>query len=441
MSVPLSLSRAWRELLQSATNAWTALAQKYQLIPATVSGQAPLTLLAASDNDQRLGIYPFVLKCPLDDAGQRSINIRLLDGSGKDRVHFEGRVSLREAICSGIQVQAALLDNGGHVLEVNAPEDNWRTRASFVVDEPVTPRRTAMRSALLANGTPAVTVALCDSKQYPFDTPDLQPWFETPNAEQHIQSLLDSGSIDGQEADGLRQFVADGYVVIENVIPTTLLDRLNGDLDDAVRTAYQGYKYGSSNRIEHLHRKYDSFHELWLSKSYRRYVDLIFGEAGRPCQTLTFLFGSQQDAHQDSVHLTPFPEGMMCGVWVSLQDIVPESGELVVYPGSHREPRLRMASAGCSKVTTGDWSEVGRKAVPLWQEMTKRYPPVVYRPKAGTVLIWHENLLHEGSRRADDSRERRSVVIHCFSESCVAFYDSTGQPAMAASKRELALAT
>jgi ectoine hydroxylase-related dioxygenase (phytanoyl-CoA dioxygenase family) len=52
---------------------------------------------------------------------------------------------------------------------------------------------------------------------------------------------------------------------------------------------------------------------------------------------LTYVFGSQQEAHQDTIHLTPFPAGYMCGTWIALQDVVPDSGELIVYPGNHRE--------------------------------------------------------------------------------------------------------
>jgi len=70
--------------------------------------------------------------------------------------------------------------------------------------------------------------------------------------------------------------------------------------------------------------------------------------------------------------------------------------------------------------------------------MTQRYEPFVYRPKKGTVLIWHENLLHAGSARIDQTLQRRSIVIHCFADGVVAYYDSTGLVGSAVPRAEIA---
>jgi hypothetical protein len=87
---------------------------------------------------------------------------------------------------------------------------------------------------------------------------------------------------------------------------------------------------------------------------------------------------------------------------------------------------IRMHTPGCAKVRGGNWAEFGAKVVPLWTRMAERYTPMVYRPRKGTVLIWHENLLHGGSVRRDQSRERRSLVVHSFAEGAIVYYDSTG---------------
>ena len=165
---------------------------------------------------------------------------------------------------------------------------------------------------------------------------------------------------------------------------------------------------------------------MFKSRDLLSVASLILEVNARPSQTLTFVFGSQQDAHQDTIHLTPFPAGYMCGIWIALQDIEPDSGELVVYPGSHKEPRVYMADAQCPKVTNGDWSSFGERVVPRWADIASRYRAEVYRPKKGTVLIWHENLLHAGSPRRNMDLERRAIVIHCFSASVVVYYDSSG---------------
>jgi hypothetical protein len=276
---------------------------------------------------------------------------------------------------------------------------------------------------LRGHGTPLFFVGPCDSTMYPYDAHTA--WFDRPDAEQHVEELLAQSTITQDEAKHLREFVRNGFMVLEGVIDDKLMDQVNAEIDDAISKGFGGYQRGSSQRIEHLHMHYEGLRKLWLDKRHLRLVDLIFDARARPCQTLTYVCGSEQEAHQDTMHLTPFPAGYMCGTWIALQDVVPDSGELLVYPGSHREKRLRLADNGIAKVAD-DWSEFGRIVSPQWAEMLKRYEVFIYRPKKGTVLIWHENLLHGGSVRKEQALERRSIVIHSFADGAIGYYDSTG---------------
>ena len=47
----------------------------------------------------------------------------------------------------------------------------------------------------------------------------------------------------------------------------------------------------------------------------------------------------------------------MCGAWLALEDIQPDSGELVVYPGSHRWDPVLMQDFDIAKVQNAEWSE------------------------------------------------------------------------------------
>jgi len=281
-------------------------------------------------------------------------------------------------------------------------------------------------SSLASHAVPLAFAGPCDAGYYPYHDASLAAWFDRPDALARIDRHVKAGEISEQDERHLRHFVERGYVILEGILDDALIEAVNLEIDDAIANRWQGYVNGSSQRLEHLHERYPAMRKLWLDRRHLRVADLIFGVPAWPCQTLTYVFGSQQDAHQDSIHLTPFPAGYMCGIWIALEDIVPDSGELVVYPGSHREPRVYMKDAGCPKVEGGNWSAFGARVVSGWLEQSKRFEPVVYRPRKGTVLIWHENLLHAGSIRRDLSRSRRSVVIHCFARGAIAYYDSTG---------------
>jgi hypothetical protein len=102
-------------------------------------------------------------------------------------------------------------------------------------------------------------------------------------------------------------------------------------------------------------------------------------------------------------------------------------------------PRVYMADSDCGKVGGDNWSEFGEKIVSRWRAMIQdaAFTPMYYRPKAGTVLIWHENLMHAGSKRADATLSRRSVVSHVFADGAISFYDSTGIPGTMVTTEEL----
>ncbi len=130
------------------------------------------------------------------------------------------------------------------------------------------------------------------------------------------------------------------------------------------------------------------------------------------------------------IHLTPFPAGMMCGVWIALEDIHPDAGPLVVYPRSHRLTRLYTRTVPVAKVSNDRWDRFVRKYSPRLMSLIKQagIEPFYYTPRAGSVLIWHETLAHGGSTRKNDNLTRRSMVSHYFARGGMAYYDSTGMP-------------
>jgi hypothetical protein len=285
-----------------------------------------------------------------------------------------------------------------------------------------------VRASLREHGTPMVLEGSVDSSAFDIAAPSLAAWFDRPDALSHLEAMRESGAVTREEAAALRQFVEEGYAILPTPVEESLLETVNHEIDDAIEKKVDGYEYGTSQRVQHLHRRYPGVSALWRHPMVMRYLELIFGVPPRACQTLTYIFGSQQGAHQDTIHLTPFPAGYMCGVWIALEDVQPDSGELEVYKGSHRLPRVYMHGSDCAKVTNDDWNEFGDTVAARWREMLAegRFEKMTYRPKRGTILIWHENLMHGGSVRIDQSLSRRSIVSHYFADGAIAFYDSTG---------------
>ena len=312
-------------------------------------------------------------------------------------------------------------------------------RGAVLAQRPITlqvvnrgPVAAQVADSLRRSGAPLVLDGVCDSAVYPYDDAEATPWFDRPVADglAEIARREAAGEVSAEEADALRSFVRDGFLMMEGVVDADHLARLNAAVDAAVAAGHEGYEWGSSQRMHGLHEIYPAIRELWAHPKVLRMLSLIYGVPALPYQSLTYVFGSQQEYHQDTIHLTPFPAGCMNGVWTALEDVQPDSGELVVYSGTHRLPRVYAGTVGAAKVTDGDFNDLSARLQPAWTRLLDGLQPprVVYRPKAGSVLIWHENLMHGGSPRVDLSKSRRSVVCHYFAEGAVVYHDSLGVP-------------
>lgn len=339
---------------------------------------------------------------------------------GAPQTHDDGRVHMN--------IHTHLLENGAHDIGLIATSDGevYRTVSHYEVANDGEVGRVA-REALIEHGLPLVFFGNCDAGRYASAYADTVAWFDRPDAPARVEAMLAAGEISEAEAGMLRRFLSDGFVIFDELLPDDMIDRANEALDRAVEEKYQGYVYGDSTRLEQMHVHFPAIRDIWLYAPVHRFLSLVFGAKSQPCQSLVYVFGSQQDAHQDTVHLTPFPAGMMCGVWVALEDVREGSGELAVYPGSHRLPRVYMHNVGCAKVR-GDWREFGDKVVSRWTSLLqeKGVQSVLYLARRGQILIWHENLMHAGSLRRDKSLSRRSVVTHNFARGSIIYYDSSG---------------
>jgi hypothetical protein len=282
------------------------------------------------------------------------------------------------------------------------------------------------RNAILKSGAKLFFQGGCDSSMYPYESNHvMQPWFDREDGHQYLSKLLSEKKITEKESDYLTNFYENGFLEIQDLIDDGLIDLVNREIDNAVSTGYQGYEKLSSQRLEGLHECYPNIRRLWLDERHRRIVNLIFGVNARPSQSLTFVCGSQQSAHSDLVYLTTFPAGYMCGMWIALQTVEEGSGELVVYPGSHRDRRIYFKDTGVERMKGGS-DEFDKIIYSKWAQIASKYKPLVYRPKKGSILIWHENLLHGGSIRANHNLERRSMVIHYFADGACVYYDHSG---------------
>ena len=171
-------------------------------------------------------------------------------------------------------------------------------------------------------------------------------------------------------------------------------------------------------RVQDAWTDHDIIQKLALDSEILEILRAVYGREPFAFQTLNFPVGTQQHLHSDAIHFQSEPAGFMCGVWIPLEEIHPDSGPLLYVPGSHRLPYLQAHEVGHhAESNQKPKQDIFHRA---WLSMiqAQRLPLKTYTPKLGEALIWSANLLHGGSEVRDRSRTRWSQVTHYFFENC-----------------------
>jgi ectoine hydroxylase-related dioxygenase (phytanoyl-CoA dioxygenase family) len=165
------------------------------------------------------------------------------------------------------------------------------------------------------------------------------------------------------------------------------------------------------------------FNDLYLMSAEVRGLALDFGLTsiladllGDPavlCHSHNFETGSSQPMHIDSLHMTPRTPHSLISVWVALEDVHPDAGPLLYYPGSHKIPLYTFndGTHHASREEAADWFDYIDVQIRLRGLKEK-----AFMARKGDVFIWHSDLVHGGSPVADPSLTRSSLVCHYFGE-------------------------
>jgi ectoine hydroxylase-related dioxygenase (phytanoyl-CoA dioxygenase family) len=172
----------------------------------------------------------------------------------------------------------------------------------------------------------------------------------------------------------------------------------------------QNLKQGS-NRLQDLWDVFQEVKSIATHESIIRILHELYSESVKPFQTLNFPVGTEQTVHSDAVHFNSEPFGLMCGVWVALEDISEDQGPLIYYPKSHKLPELSCDLLGFEP-TSKNYSRI----VSYWSDqiVQNSFEQKLGTLKKGQAVIWHANLLHGGSIQIDKSKTRHSQVTHYY---------------------------
>lgn len=187
------------------------------------------------------------------------------------------------------------------------------------------------------------------------------------------------------------------------------------------------YSDAGFNRLQDLWRRSPAARRMAGLKPILESLEQAYTARPFPFQTLNFHFGSEQHPSCDVIHCTPDPPRFLCGVLIALEDIGPDSGPPVFFPGSHREPVLSLTDAGAPPGMAPREAYV-RFYEPEIARRAEAYPREIGLLRKGEAYVWHANLIHGETPIADKSVTRRSMTIHYFFEGCDYYTLMTSPP-------------
>ena len=247
-----------------------------------------------------------------------------------------------------------------------------------------------------------------------------------------FENLLEQKRLPQDQTEHLRHWRKNGFVVFENAIAPDLIADLNADMariesqgDPNLVMTGTGFEKGApldtnmlrahqSTRIVDVYHHVPAAREILFSAIIRDFLKLVFETDPLLTQSLSFVYGSEQNIHQDTSFVIMNAPMKMAAVWIALEDVQDDAGALIYHPGSHlwgdhlfagrykHWHRHRDGSAGYQ-----EWED--------WLEAKAREhnsEPKMFRAKKGDILFWHAGLAHGGGPIGPHNPTRRSLVAH-----------------------------
>lgn len=259
------------------------------------------------------------------------------------------------------------------------------------------------------------------------------PWLDREDAPEIVASLREKGEINDTEQELCLKWIKDGYIILENFFAEELLDEVwsayeKALADKSIEPIGDNCQVnGLPERNLNAHMVVKQIKQLFKHQKITSIISLLLGAKSLPFQTIIGHNGSQQLEHSDAIHMTTYPLDYLAATWTAFEDIDPNAGPLVYYPGSHRQPHFLSKEAGISidEFQTRSYLPYHEKYEPGLQKIIQdnQLEAKYFIAKKGDVLIWHSNLIHGGSLRQDLTLSRKALVCHYFAEGCVCYHD------------------
>ena len=231
---------------------------------------------------------------------------------------------------------------------------------------------------------------------------------------------MNSAKLEGLYVDGLpiekvrEAYEENGVVIFDSGIELAVIDGAVDFMVDDFGDKISGRKQDAWRRSRYVK-------EIALAPAVLDMLVQLYGRDPIPFQTLNFMMPTKQQNHADEAHFSSMPHGLMCGVWIALEDIHEDAGPLVFYPGTHKLPFLSVQSLGLPprEASLLEYEDAIARMITHEGFGPNRTFGTI---KKGQAIIWASNLVHGGSLPLNPALTRMSQVTHYFFKGAEYYY-------------------
>ena len=262
------------------------------------------------------------------------------------------------------------------------------------------------------------------------------PWIDRPDVD--IDAFVEQFDLPSDFPYDLKtlltQWRDQGYVILEQAIPTAWLDGLWDEIEDTIEhndehslkaMVYQfndkketPIKHVPKEKLQGIGARLIDYHNSSVAAkrvmaypTIATFLKAAFDEPLAVFQSLIFRYGSQQDTHQDFPWVRSKIASHLAAAWIPLEDVNADSGPLYYYPGSHRMPKFNFGTG----ILFQNDSLHSPERFSGYLDKTCAKLGIEKKTlllKKGDILLWHGGLAHGGNRIVDASLTRKSFVCH-----------------------------
>jgi phytanoyl-CoA hydroxylase len=286
-------------------------------------------------------------------------------------------------------------------------------------------------------------------KKYPkeFDYPTL-PWIDKDESDidAFLKNFKQKDSLPYDLGEKLKFWKKNGYVIFEKAIQHDLIDTYLSDIEELINN-HSKYEVlvrldkpefsdnpirqvkdvsidvlrGKSVKVMDFHNPSVAGKKLMLHPNIIGFLAAVFDEKPIAMQSLTFLYGSQQDTHQDFAYVVSQVPSHLAASWIALEDVHENSGPLYYYEGSHKVKKFDFGNGIFFN------KESAKNPVDFGNYLDKACESLGLKKKTllinkGDVLIWHASLVHGGEDIKKPELTRKSYVSHYSSGQAYKFH-------------------